>query len=123
MRLIKFSPPILVVGLALLGADLFHFLKYGAWHGMTSADALNYLGWTFQADGFWLNVSPGWPLLVLGLIIGEAGLIQNRILAAKEQKMMERLRIECEERRAHERHADMLVKRERRKRHILERAA
>ena len=123
MRLIRYSPPLLVASFSLLGADLIHFLKHGFWHGLTTLDALNLFGLNIQMDGFWLNVSPGWPLMVLGLIVGEAGLIQNRILAAKEQKMIAQLRIETEERRARERHTDMLVKRERRLNRILNRAA
>ncbi|MBI5119517.1 MAG: hypothetical protein HZA67_00820 [Rhodospirillales bacterium] len=123
MRLIRFAPPFLVLSFAFLGVDLFNFVQHGVWPGATSAELLNGLGLNIDAPGFWMNMSPAWPLLVLGLAIGEAGLVQNRILDAKEQRMIARLRVEAEERRAKERHADMLVRRERRVRRILDHAA
>jgi hypothetical protein len=123
MRLISLSPPILIASFALLGGDLLYFVQNGVWHAFSSADALALLGFNIPASGFWLGLSPGWPLLALGLAVGEAGLVQNRILAAKEKRMFERLRRENEECRARERHADMLVKRQRRLSRILNRAA
>lgn len=123
MRLIRFAPPFLVVSFTFLGVDLFNFVLHGAWPGATSAELLNGLGLDIDTRGFWMNISPAWPLLILGLAVGEAGLVQNRILDAKEQRMIARLHIEAEERRAKERHADMLVRRDRRVRRILGRAA
>ncbi|CAA6606148.1 exported hypothetical protein [Rhodospirillaceae bacterium LM-1] len=123
MRLIALSPPLLLTGLALLGISAASLILPNLDQGLTIGGLLNYLDATAPVGGLWLEISPGWPILVLGLILGEAGLVQERVLAVKEQKMLARLRALAEEHRASERHADMLARRQRRMSRILNRAA
>ncbi|MBF0355385.1 MAG: hypothetical protein HQL43_09140 [Alphaproteobacteria bacterium] len=119
MRLISFSPPVLVISLVLLGSDGLRFLLKATWQSFSLGDVLNQVGMASALPDSWMSVSFGWVLLTLGLVIGEIGLIQERVRAVQEEKLMKKLWEEAERRRAEERHADMLQRLGRRKGRIL----
>lgn len=123
MRIISLSPPLIIPGLVLLGSEAIRAVTHGSWPTPSIADALTYLGFALSDTAAWLNLSLGWVFLLVGLFVGEVGLVQARAIAAKEKKMMARMKVEAEERRASERHADMVQRRSRRLHHILNRAA